>query len=128
MKDGRCTTVRRKMATFRFVLVVLLLLKVRSSSIASSASLSAASAAKVRCVIHFSATNEDEAICALTETTFDRILDFSNKWKRLVGAQGDVARVFVATSAELHVTVCMSLLTQVLDFTGNVTTDSLTQP
>ncbi|KAK7485112.1 hypothetical protein BaRGS_00003446, partial [Batillaria attramentaria] len=67
---------------------------------ASSASLSAASAAKVRCVIHFSATNEDEAICALTETTFDRILDFSNKWKRLVGAQGDVARVFVATSAE----------------------------
>ena len=67
---------------------------------ASSASLSAASAAKVRCVIHFSAANEDEAICALTETTFDRILDFSNKWKRLVGAQGDVARVFIAKSAE----------------------------
>ncbi|KAK7454115.1 hypothetical protein BaRGS_00039603, partial [Batillaria attramentaria] len=91
---------------------------------ASSASLSAASAAKVRCVIHFSATNEDEAICALTETTFDRILDFSNKWKRLVGAQGDVARVFRRRNICSHVAVCMRLLTQVLDFT----TDSLTQP
>ncbi|KAK7484111.1 hypothetical protein BaRGS_00024600 [Batillaria attramentaria] len=44
------------------------------------------------------ATNEDEEICALSETTFNRILDFSNKWKRLVGAQGDVARELVASS------------------------------
>ncbi|KAK7492342.1 hypothetical protein BaRGS_00016439 [Batillaria attramentaria] len=86
---------------------------------ASSASLSAASAAKVRCVIHFSATNEDKAICAVTETTFDRILDFSNKRKRLVGAQGGVARVFTRRNVcrQSHVAVCKRLL--VLDFTGS---------
>ena len=94
---------------------------------ASSASLQAASAAKVRCAIHFSAANEDEAICALTERTFDRILDFSNKWKRLVGAQADVACVFIAKSAES----CSSLQEASdagVDSTGNVTTDSMTQP
>ena len=49
------------------------------------------------CVIHFAATDYDEKVNSFSEITFQRVLDFKNKWSTYVCQQGEIARALERT-------------------------------